>query len=704
VLPGVEDGPTLRRFSPLHDRVSVCGTNKYLANLRLHSENLSARLGGGAASTLRLKYPRLGRALYPLLFACVAALYIGAAKLGIQLPVAHGIVTPVWAPTGIALAALVLFGPSLWPAVAIGALVANATSGASLTVAAGISIGNTLEALVAAGLLRPVDFKPSLDRVRDVAALVLLAAGASTAIAATNGVTVLWLSGNLSDSYASSWFLWWSGDAMGDLVAAPLLLVWLSAPFWKPRVAEVVEGVALLGLLACLSWFVFLHGYWHYPHLLFPLLVWASLRFYQRGAVTSSFVVAAFAIAGAVNGSTPLGGGSTTEVVQIEEGLLAAVIVSLLILGAVLSERAAAERTLEHEREIFAEAQAVAHIGSWEWNIAADRITWSDELFRLYGLEPLPEMSSASYLEQIHEEDLRRVEQRFARALVDTAPFSLEHRIVGKNGTTRWVQVHGHVVVDAAGDPLRMVGTAQDVTETKRLHELRENILATVSHELRTPLTSIIGFAQTLRARGTDLDEATRAEMVRNLVEQADRLQHLLSDLLDLDRMRHGLLPPSFRPTDVGALVANVAARQAEQGRQIGVHAEPVVADVDAAKVERIVENLLANAIKHTPPGTDVVARVEQDAGFVMIAIDDRGLGVQEEEREAVFELFNRGYSPAGVPGAGIGLSLVAQFAAVHGGRAWIEDHPGGGASFRVRLPLQQVAGAPRQATAVGVG
>ena len=647
---------------------------------------------------MRRKYPRLGRALYPLLLACVAGLYIGTAKLGIQLPVAHGVVTPVWAPTGIALAALVLFGPSLWPAVAIGALVANATSGTSLPVAAGISVGNTLEAVVGAALLRRVDFRPSLDRVRDVAALVL-AAAASTAIAATNGVTVLWASGNLTDSYASSWFLWWSGDAMGDLVAAPLLLVWLSAPFWKPRVAEIVEGAALLGLLAGLSWFVFLHGYWHYPHLLFPLLVWASLRFYQRGAVTSSFVVAAFAIAGAIHGTTPLGGDSTTEVVQIEEGLLAAVIVSLLILGAVLSERTAAEHMLQHERAIFAEAQEVAHIGSWEWNIAANRITWSDELFRLYGMEPVSEMTSASYLEHIHPEDRRWVEERFARALADTQPFSFERRVVRGNGTTRWIYVQGHVVVDAAGEPVRMVGTSQDVTETKRLHEVRENILATVSHELRTPLTSIIGFAETLRARGTDLDEATRAEMVRNLVEQAHRLEHLLSDLLDLDRMRRGLLPPSFRPTDVGALVANVAARQAEQGRQIDLLAEPVVADVDAAKVERIVENLLANAIKHTPPGTDVIARVERGDGFVTIAVDDRGHGVQEEEREAVFELFTRGYAHDGVPGAGIGLSLVAQFAAVHGGRAWIEDHPGGGASFRVRLPLHQAAG---HATAAG--
>jgi two-component system, OmpR family, sensor histidine kinase MtrB len=176
--------------------------------------------------------------------------------------------------------------------------------------------------------------------------------------------------------------------------------------------------------------------------------------------------------------------------------------------------------------------------------------------------------------------------------------------------------------------------------------------------------------------------------MVRHLVDQAKRLQRLLSDLLDLDRMRHGVLAPRFHPTDVGALVANVAAGHAEEGHLIGVHAEPIVADVDAAKVERIVENLLANAVKHTALGTDVLARVERDGAYVLIAVDDRGRGVREDEREAVFELFNRGDSYGGVPGAGIGLSLVAQFAAVHGGHAWVEDRPGGGASFRVQLPL----------------
>jgi PAS domain S-box-containing protein len=628
--------------------------------------------------------------VYPLVAVAVAGLYIGAAKLGIELSVARGVVTPVWAPSGIALAAIVLFGPRFWPAVAVGALVANATSGASLPVAAFISVGNTLEAVVGAALLRRVALRPSLERVRDVLGLVVLAAAGSTALAATNGVTTLWVAGNLSDSYGAGWFLWWSGDAMGDLIVAPLLLVWLSAPLWKPKRSELLEGLTLVAFVAGLSWFVFLHGYWRYPHLLFPLLVWASLRFFQRGAVTVSFVVAAFAIKGAIDGTTPLGGGSSTEVVQVAEGLLAAVILSMLILGAALSERSSAEGELEHERANLGEAQELAHIGSWEWSVPDNRIRWSDELFRIYGLDPAPDVTYGTYLEHIHPDDRVLVREAVTHALDDAAPFSFEHRIVWHDGTVRWVHGRGRVILDASGKPERMVGTSQDITDAKGLEELRENILATVSHELRTPLTSILGFALTLKERGAGLVETTRTEIVGHLLEQAQKLDRLLSDLLDLDRLRHGASGSEFRATDVGALVRQIAAGYTKDGHSIEVRAKPVVAEVDPAKLERIVENLLANAIKHTPPETGVLVRVEEAGDALLIAVDDSGSGVPEREREAVFELFNRGAAYETVPGAGVGLALVAQFAAMHSGRAWVEDNRGGGSSFRVELPLRQ--------------
>src|SRR5881227_740427 len=346
-------------------------------------------LDGRLAAAICRKYPRFGPALYPVGAAVVAGLYIGTAKLGIELSVAHGVVTPVWAPSGIALAAVVLLGPQLWPAVAIGALVANATTGTSMPVAAFIAVGNTLGPFVGAALLRAAAFNPRLGRIRDVLALVLLAAGLSTTIAATNGATTLWVSGNLSGSYGSEWFLWWSGDAMGILVVAPLLLFWLSTPLWKPRRAELVEALALLGFITSVSWFVFLHGYWRYPHLLFPLLVWASLRFAQRGAVAGGFVVSVLAIKGAIDGTTPLGGDTATQVVQVAEGLLAAMMLSLLILGAALSERKRALESLDRERANLEEAQELAHIGSWEWTVAGDSIRWSNELFRIYGLDPV---------------------------------------------------------------------------------------------------------------------------------------------------------------------------------------------------------------------------------------------------------------------------------------------------------------------------
>jgi PAS domain S-box-containing protein len=617
-------------------------------------------------------------------FAVVVASYVGAAKLGIELSVAHGVITPVWAPAGIALAAAILFGPQFAFAVAIGAMIANATSGASVPEAVFISVGNTLEALAGRALLVRADFRPSLGRVRDVLALVFLAACASTTVAATNGVTTLWLGNDLSSSYGSEWLLWWVGDGMGVLIVAPLILVWATAPRQRPTRPDAVEAMLLLTLLAGVSSVVFLAGYWRYPHLLFPLLVWAVLRFRQRGAVTASFVVSAIALAGAVAGQTPLGSGSATEVVQILEGLLAGIAVALLILGAVLAERDSAAGLL-------AEAQEVAHLGSWEWDMVANRVAWSDELFRIYGLEPhSSHITYERYLELIHPHDREPVREAIARAAAEGSSFVLEHRVLRSDGRIRWLQGRGRVLLNDAGQAVRMVGTGQDVTERKQLDELRDTILATVSHELRTPLTSILGFAVTLRERGRRLDEATYGEIVRYLAEQAHRLEGLLSDLLDLDRLRLGLVQPSFRPTDVGELVERVVAGQDADSHKIELDAVEAVAEVDGPKVERIVENLIVNAVKHTPAETSICVRVENRDDAVLIAVDDRGPGVDDGQREAIFQLFTRGEEVAGVPGAGVGLSLVSQFTSLHGGRAWVEENPGGGASFRVLLPARR--------------
>jgi PAS domain S-box-containing protein len=263
---------------------------------------------------------------------------------------------------------------------------------------------------------------------------------------------------------------------------------------------------------------------------------------------------------------------------------------------------------------------------------------------------------------------------------------------------------------DGTGRPTGLIGVMVDVTERRRaeealreaferekevsqrllaLDEMKNTFLEAVSHELRTPLAAILGFALTLERPDVSLSDDRAKELLDRLAANARRLDRLLSDLLDLDRLARGIVEPRRRAVDVGELARQViAGSEALRGRSVEIDAEPVVAWVDGAKVERIIENLAANAIRHTPDGTSVWVRVRRSEGGVLIAVEDSGVGVPPALQEAIFEPFRQGpQTRSHSPGVGVGLSLVLKFADLHGGRAWAEDREGGGASFRVWLP-----------------
>ena len=624
---------------------------------------------------------------YVLQVAIVSAVYFGGAKLGLNLAVGHGVITPVWPPTGIAIAALLLLGPRVWPAVAIGALLGNATSGVSFWVATGIAVGNTLEALVAVYLLRRFSV-PEILRARSGRGQVRLRGGhrgrrwqRRTASPCSRSRTR-----QPPPPYGSRWLLWWLGDATGALLVAPLILVWATRPPLRIPGRRLAEGAVVLAALAGLAALIFLGGLWRYPYLLFPLLLWAAVRFTQLGAVTASVTVAAFGVAGVISANVPLGGRDETVAVEILQSLLAVTAISLLALGASISERDSAAESLRQAAVGLDEAQALAHIGSWEWDIAGDRVTWSNELYRIYDLQPeRGELNYEAYLSRIHPGDRDRVRSTIAVALEEGHAFEMTHRAVLGDGSERIVQGRGRVILDRAGHPVRMVGTTQDITERERVEQVRENILSAVSHELRTPLTAILGFAITLRERWPTLTDEGREEMIGLVASQATRLERLLNDLLDVDRLRHGRLRVDFEHADLAELVRTVVAGRPD-GREIDVQAQSVHASVDPAKFERIVENLIANAERHTPAGSPIEVSVAPDGTGALLRVDDHGPGVPDAEKETIFQAFTRG-SEVEVTGVGVGLSLVAQFAALHGGRAWVEDNPGGGASFRVLFP-----------------
>jgi signal transduction histidine kinase len=225
--------------------------------------------------------------------------------------------------------------------------------------------------------------------------------------------------------------------------------------------------------------------------------------------------------------------------------------------------------------------------------------------------------------------------------------------------------------------------------QLRALDEMKNTFLEAVSHDLRTPLTGILGSALTLEQAGLDIPREDALDLLRRIASNARKLERLLGDLLDLDRLQRGIVSPQRRPADVRALVRNVVAElELADDRTIEVEAEELVASIDAAKVERIVENLIANAVRHTPPGSRIWVRANREGTSTLLVVEDEGGGVPDDLKAAIFEPFRQAPGPAQVsPGVGVGLSLVARFAELHGGTAWVQDRPGGGSSFRVLLP-----------------
>jgi len=280
--------------------------------------------------------------------AVLAGVYYGAAKLGLNLAFTSSSVTAIWAPTGIALAAVLLWGYRVWPGVALGALLANGWTGVPLYAVLGITVGNTLEALAGAYLLRELaDFRASLERVKDVIALAILGGAVSTTISASIGVTSLLVGNEIaSEDFGSVWRTWWLGDMGGDLVIAPALLV--AATHWPYRRApgRPLEAAALVVVVLGVSALIFSRST-PLIFVLFPLGVWAALRFWQPGTVLGILLVASIAIPLTESDSGPFAGHPPDDRLLLAQGFLGIASVTMLVLAAVITERRRAEEAVE---------------------------------------------------------------------------------------------------------------------------------------------------------------------------------------------------------------------------------------------------------------------------------------------------------------------------------------------------------------------
>jgi PAS domain S-box-containing protein len=492
--------------------------------------------------------------------------YLVAGKIGLSLALLNSSATAVWPPTGIALAAVLLLGPRrAWPGIFVGAFLVNQITAGSWPTSAGIAFGNTIEALLGAYLVnRFAGGRTGWGRSKNLFRFAALAGLLSTSVSATIGVTSLYVAGYAtSAAYPSIWTTWWLGDAAGAILVAPAVLLWHSAPrpLWPRR--QQLE-ILLLGCTAVLvAWAVFVRVMLPFPFLCIPVCIWAGLRFGQREAATTACALSVIAIWGALHGHAALASASlNTELLRLQAFMATTGMVGLVVGAAVEESKAAAREARRSNDELeqrvqartaelqgaydqlvtgdvrLKEAQELAHVGSWEWNVADHSEWWSEELYRICGADPESfRPHEKAFMTLLAADDRERVTAIVQKAFADRQPFQFEHRIVRPDGNVRVMHSLGRVVVDDAHQVVRMVGASQDITDRTATEEIvgrSERRLQTIidAEPACVKLVSIDGILLDMNRAGLEMIGADdfsqlKGRPILDFVHQDDRSRYL---------------------------------------------------------------------------------------------------------------------------------------------------------------------------------
>jgi PAS domain S-box-containing protein len=685
----------------------------------------------------------------------IGAAYYVLAKLGLRLASIHPSATPIWPPSGFALAVVLLRGYRVAPAVLVAAMLANLTTAGSLLTSVAIGVGNTLEALVGAWAVNR--WSAGLRTFETPAGVVRFALIGvfPTMISATVGVGSLTSLGfsSTADS-ASVWMTWWLGDLGGVLILTPVIILWATGNVRAPGGDDRAHASAVflsaigVGLIAfsplveqtasrsALAFFAIL-----------PLL-WAALRRSPRDTATVALILSGFAIWGTLAQSGPFFHGALNDSFLVLLAFVISTAVPSLALSADVAVRRQTEESLlaahgeldnkvhqrtvalaeanealrmevgrnsqlaaqlSQERVHLLEAQRLANLGSWAWEIDEDRIDWSEQLAAIYGLSGFSGRL-ADFLARVHPEDRTEVGARVAEALKTGNVFQLEERIVRPNGEVRYLQSMGEVVRGSDGRPVRMLGVCQDVTERRQaeraVSKLRDQLAQSqkmealgqltggIAHDFNNLLTIVSGYAHILQKRLADPRDTAPIEAIQMA---ARRGASLTRQLLTFSR-RQSLNPTAIdlRERIVG-IAEMLRSSLREDIRLVYDIADDVWSiETDAAELELALLNLAINARDATPSGGAVTLGVKnvvlgEDSPnllrgeFVAIEVRDTGGGIAPDVLPRVFEPFFT-TKPVG-KGTGLGLAQVYGFAEQSGGAAAVSSELGKGTTVTIYLP-----------------
>ena len=383
----------------------------------------------------------------------------------------------------------------------------------------------------------------------------------------------------------------------------------------------------------------------------------------------------------------------------------------------------AATRLRASERQL-AEAQEIAHVGSWEWDIPRNRVAWSEEMYRVYGRRSVDgALTYEDFLSAVHPDD-----RDGARAIIEDSfrsgkPYEFEHRIVRPDGSVRTLLALGRVVMDEAQRPVLMSGTGQDITERKdaeqrlkaltseredqlleharrmeTLEKLKSEFLLLASHELRGPLSVIAGYLSLMQDGALGELPKAALDVLPTMATKSAAMKNLISEMLQTARLEGGyqldMKPLNLR--DVALEAAGSVKPLLGPEQRLVTEATPAAIPIlgDRERLIIIITGLLDNAIKYSPNAGQIFLEVSSDTEYGIVRVRDHGMGISKENLSRLFTRFGRIMTTenAHIPGTGLGLYLGQNLAEMHGGRITVESEQGAGAVFALRLPLVDAA------------
>ena len=420
-----------------------------------------------------------------LLIAGLGLLYFGAGKVGLHLAFVNPSASPVWAPSGIALAGLLLLGVRVWPAIFLVAFAVNVTTVGSVATSLGVAAGNTLEAVVGAYLVtRFARGCRTFERVPDIFKFALLAALFSTTLSATIGVTSLGLGGYAEwNAFGPIWWTWWLGDMTGDLIVAPFIILWAEQSALPELRGRGVETALCLLSTVAIGFAVF-GGLLRSPStraqlvfLCIPFLTWAVLRLGRQIVATSILLLSVVAITATLLKLGPFAGAVANASLLWLQLYMAVMVVSLLPAAAVVRERTLVTGALRRSEERYRLlAESIPQI---VFSLAPDgRARYANQRWFAYTGMKHAESMALGWLSAVHPEDREASLEKWQRSLAAGEPFETEFRLRGAEGTYRWHLGRSLPWRGAGNRIAQWIGTCTDIDDVKRLEADRADLLS----------------------------------------------------------------------------------------------------------------------------------------------------------------------------------------------------------------------------------